>query len=71
MTPLAARTFGIWTLLSCAVTFMSALYIESAPLYNTTIASFMIALLYFVLEVGVYHTVSVRSAIAPGIFACK
>ena len=71
VTPLTARTFGIWTLLSAVVTLMCALNIESGPLYRTTMASFAVALLYFVLEVGVYHTVDVRSAMAPFVIASK
>lgn len=71
VTPLTARTFGIWTLLSSVVTLMCALNLESGPLYRTTMASFVVALLYFVLEVGVYHTVDVRSAIPPFIIASK
>ncbi|GAB5030483.1 ergosterol biosynthetic protein 28 [Nannochloropsis oceanica] len=69
VTPLTARTFGIWTLLSAIITLMCALNIESGPLYRTTMASFAVALLYFVLEVGVYHTVDVRSAMPPFIIA--
>ena len=71
VTPLTARTFGIWTLLSAVVTLMCALNIESGPLYRTTMASFAVALLYFVLEVGVYHTVDVRSAMPPFVIASK
>lgn len=71
VTPLTARTFGIWTLLSAIITLMCALNIESGPLYRTTMASFAVALLYFVLEVGVYHTVDVRSAMPPFIIASK
>jgi hypothetical protein len=71
VTPLTARTFGIWTLLSAVVTLMCALNIESGPLYRTTMASFAVALLYFLLEVGVYHTVDVRSAMPPFVIASK
>ncbi len=71
VTPLATRTFGIWTLLSCTVTLMCAANLESGPLYRTTMASFLIALIYFALEVGVYHTVDLRAAVSPGIIASK
>ncbi len=71
VTPLTARTFGIWTLLSAIVTLMCALDLESGPLYRTTMASFAVALLYFALEVGVYHTVDVHSAMPPFVIASK
>lgn len=69
VTALAARNFGIWTLLSNFLTVMCVLDIESGPLYRTTMGSFVIALIYFALEVGVFHTVDVRSAVAPGVIA--
>jgi hypothetical protein len=71
VTPLTARTFGTWTLLSSVVTLMCALNIESGPLYRTTMASFVIAIVYFFLEVEIYRTVDVRSAMTPFIIASK
>lgn len=71
VTDVTGRTFAIWTLLSCVVTFMAAFNLESKPLYNVVLASFIIAFTYFFLEVFVYGTVSLRSAASPAIVSSK
>jgi hypothetical protein len=66
----AARAFGIWTLLSCTLTLLCAAHITCKPLYHATLASFAIALLFFSIEFWVYETVSTKTILAPSIIAC-
>lgn len=67
---MAARAFGIWTLLSCTLTLLCAAHITCKPLYHATLASFAIALLFFSIEFWVYETVSTKTILAPSIIAC-
>jgi hypothetical protein len=70
VTGVAARAFGIWTLLSCTLTLLCAVHITCAPLYHATLASFAIALGFFAVEFFVYETVSTKTILAPSIIAC-
>ena len=60
VTPLASRTFAIWTLLSCTLTILAALHLHERGIYLATTASFYIAALYFTLELLVFGTVKLK-----------
>jgi hypothetical protein len=56
VTRLHGRTFGVWTLMSCTLTFLCALNLDNKPLYATTFMSFVYAYGHFIIENLVYHT---------------
>ncbi|KAL8599504.1 ergosterol biosynthesis protein [Nucella lapillus] len=56
VTGLAARLFGIWTLLASALRFACAVDIHNKTLYHLTFLSFILALGHFVSEVCLYNT---------------
>lgn len=60
-TALAARLFGIWTLLSGLLRIGCASCIKDRAIYNLTFLSFVLALLHFLLEVFVYKTAVVTT----------
>ncbi|CAL1535693.1 unnamed protein product [Lymnaea stagnalis] len=64
---LAARLFGIWTLLSGIVRLLCGLFIYNRTLYIITLLSFVLALGHFTSEVFIYNTASLTTAgiIAP------
>ncbi|WPT10934.1 Ergosterol biosynthetic protein 28 [Picochlorum sp. SENEW3] len=66
---LQARTFATWTLTSCMLCLLCARNPSVVPIYSATLGSFLIALLHFSIEVFVYKTVSVKSAIQPMVVA--
>ena len=70
-TPLAGRTFAVWTTVTCLICLITASDPTNTGLLKVTLGTFVIALGYFVLELFVYKTVSVRTAIRPAIIACK
>lgn len=70
-TPLAGRTFSVWTAVTCLVCLVTASDPDNKSLLKVTLGTFIIALLYFILELFVYKTVTLRTAIRPAIIACK
>ncbi|KAH3688817.1 hypothetical protein WICPIJ_000201 [Wickerhamomyces pijperi] len=47
VTPLSARTFGTWTLISSVIRFYAAYYLTNPQIYQITLASYIIAFLHF------------------------
>jgi len=60
-TALAARLFGVWTLLAGFLRIGCAANIKDRVVYNLTFLSFILALLHFLLEVFVYKTAVVTT----------
>ena len=58
VTPLAARTFAIWTLLTCSLCLIAAFHLHERGAYLAVCFSFYAALAYFMVELLVFHTVS-------------
>ncbi|CAG99220.1 Erg28p [Kluyveromyces lactis] len=55
-TPLSARTFGTWTLVSCIIRLYGALYLTENHVYQLTFISYVIALLHFGSELLIFRT---------------
>ncbi|KAI8787737.1 ergosterol biosynthetic protein 28 [Biomphalaria glabrata] len=62
---LAARLFGVWTLMSGVVRILCAFFIYNKTLYFSTLVSFIIALAHFTSEVFIFNT----AALTIGIIA--
>lgn len=56
VTPLSARTFGTWTLISSFIRLYGALYLNENHVFQLTFISYMIALFHFASEWLVYRT---------------
>jgi len=67
VTALQARTFSVWTLLTCFLCVLCALNINNRTIYIATLFSFAAALGFFSLEFFIYHTISF-SALLPILF---
>jgi hypothetical protein len=68
-TPLAARNFAAWTTVTCLVCVATYTDPGNKTLLVLTLSTFLVAMLYFVLEFGVYGTVSFRTVSRPAFFA--
>lgn len=70
-TPLAGRIFAAWTGVTCALCFLCAHSgcAPDSPVFMATMASFVLALAHFGMELVVFKTMSVRSIASPGIVA--
>ena len=66
---LQARTFATWTLTSCLLCLICARNPCIPAIYGATLGSFLIALLHFLLELLVFKTVGLKTAIQPMIVA--
>jgi len=53
---LAARLFGIWTLMSALLRLSCAVLITNRALFNLTLMSFVVVILHYLSEVFVYQT---------------
>lgn len=62
---LAGRTFGIWTSVTCALCLLCQKYYYETGILLATLASFVLAFVYFAVEYVVYKTVSVKSFASP------
>ncbi|GJP86175.1 hypothetical protein CLOP_g16233, partial [Closterium sp. NIES-67] len=69
MSDVHGRTFAAWTAVTCTLCILCALHLESRPLFLATFASFVIALVHFLLELLVYKTMTVKNFAAPCFFA--
>lgn len=54
ITPISVRTFGTWTLITSVVRLYGAWYPNIEPIYQLTLASFIVANLHFNIEWLVY-----------------
>lgn len=64
VTPLSARTFGTWTLISSIIRAATAYYINDVHVYNLCIASYIVALAHFGSEWLVFKTVKFDKGLA-------
>ncbi|CAI7916167.1 unnamed protein product, partial [Closterium sp. NIES-54] len=69
MSDVHGRTFAVWTAVTCMLCILCALHLDSRPLYLATLASFLFALLHFLLELLVYKTMTLKNFAAPCFFA--
>ncbi|KAG2497761.1 hypothetical protein HYH03_004033 [Edaphochlamys debaryana] len=66
---LLGRLFAAWTIMTCALCVACARDVSNQNVYATTLFSFGVALLFFLSELFVYRTLSIRGAIMPMIIA--
>ncbi|KAI5655122.1 hypothetical protein M9H77_32309 [Catharanthus roseus] len=69
LTEVHGRTFGIWTLLTCTLCFLTAFNLDNKPLYLATFLSFIYAFGHFLTEYLIYHTMAIANLTTVGIFA--
>ncbi|KAI2622298.1 transmembrane domain-containing protein [Hypoxylon sp. NC1633] len=70
VTPLAARLFGVYTMISAIVRLYAAYNIHLAPVYNMTILTYIVALVHFGSEWAIYKTAPPAPAVMfPFFFA--
>lgn len=63
VTPLSARTFGTWTLVSSFIRLYGAFHLNEKNVYQLTFISYAIALLHFISELVIYRTCRVGKGI--------
>ncbi|KDN53228.1 Erg28-domain-containing protein [Tilletiaria anomala UBC 951] len=63
VTPLSARTFGTWNLLSAVVRFYAAYNLHSKPIYEACMWTYVIALGHFGSEVLAFKTAKFTAGI--------
>lgn len=61
---LHARTFAIWTCLSCIICCITAFNLQSQPMVYTALSSFYVVGFYFTMEYSVFGTVKLEK-LAP------
>ena len=69
VTPLASRTFAIWTFLSCALALIAAFHLHERGIYLATTLSFYTAAAYFTLELLLFGTVKLKDRFVVLAFA--
>eukprot|EP00198_Chlamydomonas_reinhardtii_P004110 XP_001693446.1 predicted protein [Chlamydomonas reinhardtii] len=69
VTPLLGRLFATWTLMTCALCLACARDPSNKTVYLTTLFSFAVALAFFLGELLIFKTLSIRGAISPMIVA--
>lgn len=70
-TSLSARTFAVWTAVTCLVCIATSRQPENQLMLLLCLSTFVIAFVYFMLELFVYKTVSVKTVSRPAFFASK
>ena len=60
VTPLAARTFAIWTSITCTLCVVCAFHLHERGIVLATAASFYAAAFYFTAELLVFRTVTLK-----------
>jgi len=63
VTPLQARTFGVWTLLSAAVRLYAAYYIDNPQVYELTLFTYVLAWGHFLSEWLVFGSTSLGAGL--------
>ncbi|KAI0688402.1 Erg28-like protein [Cytidiella melzeri] len=63
VTPLHARTFAVWTLMSAVVRFYTAYDIHNKTLYDMSLLSYLIVFGHYTSEVLVYGTATLKGPI--------
>lgn len=56
VTPLQARTFAVWTLVSAVVRFYAAYHINNKPVYDMALFTYLIAFGHFSSELLIFRT---------------
>lgn len=69
VSPLLGRLFAAWTIMTCALCVACSLDTNNETLYATTLFSFVVAWVFFVSEVFICKTVTLRGAMSPFIVA--
>eukprot|EP00741_Cyanophora_paradoxa_P016452 tig00020918_g15885.t1 len=69
VTDLYGRTFAIWTLVTCTLCVLCAIYIQSAGIFIATLASFALALVHFSTELLFFKTMTFVNALPTLIVA--
>lgn len=69
VTPLFGRLFAAWTSVTCALCLICAWNPTNRGVYTATWVSFLVALLFFLSELMVFRTVSLKAALSPMIVA--
>lgn len=70
VTPLSARTFGTWTLISSFIRLYGALHLNENHVFQLTFISYTIALLHFSSELLIYRTCKIgKGTLGPLIVA--
>lgn len=69
VTDVHARTFAVWTAVTCTLCVLCSADLRSRGLYAATLASFAIALVYFLAEYVIYETVAPANLASPCIVA--
>ena len=64
-----ARTFAVWTALTCALCCICAFNLDDAPIYLATFLSFVAAFSHFFAEFVIYKTMSVKTFSLVGMIA--
>ncbi|CAR28198.1 hypothetical protein ZYGR_0N06900 [Zygosaccharomyces rouxii] len=63
VTPLSARTFGTWTLISSFIRLYGAFHLNENHIFQLTFISYSIALLHFSSELLIYRTCKIGKGI--------
>jgi len=66
---LGARLFSVWCSITCALCLFLSYNLDNRALFVVTFFSFAVALLFFMSEVLVYRTVSLRGVWMQGVVA--
>ncbi|GBE87809.1 Erg28-like protein [Sparassis latifolia] len=68
VSPLQARTFAIWTLTSAVIRLYAAYNINSKPIYDMTIFSYLFAFAHFGSELLIFRTAKINVAVLSPVF---
>ncbi|KAF5326695.1 hypothetical protein D9619_004927 [Psilocybe cf. subviscida] len=63
VTPLQARTFGVWTLTSAVIRFYAAYHINNKAIYDMALASYLIAFFHFSTELFTFGTATINAGV--------
>lgn len=69
MSGITARTFAVWTTVTCIVTATCALSLDNKTVVALTASSFATVLCFFGLELALFGTMKFGNIVAPGIIA--
>ncbi|MEW5319631.1 MAG: hypothetical protein WDW38_010774 [Sanguina aurantia] len=69
VTPLFGRLFAAWTTVTCCLCVSLSFDIANRSLYAVTLSSFAVAIIFFLSELFIFRTVSLKGALSPLIIA--
>jgi hypothetical protein len=64
---IVARVFAVWTAVTCLVTVVCAFSLDSETVVLTTVATFVMAFVFFFMELVVFKSMQPRNLVGPGI----